>query len=274
MWGRLEVVHTLTYFAPSVIQAKKDVGLKGYLMGYTASRIAPMGPVGPEIAVATFYNFAPWMFARALPDAWSFASPERVLDATQTAVADLLRELWTGLDAEVAAAADAAREVAELHPIVGRPLAAAWSSVPWSDRPELVLWQAATRIRESRGDGHLAALVVHRIDGTEAHLTLKGDSAKLRQLLSPLRGWDDAAWDAAADRLRARGLLDADGALTEAGRSLRADLEEHTDVLAAAPWAVFGSEATERLDRTLQPLITRVLDTEILPGVVARMAGV
>lgn len=272
MWARLEIVHTLVYFAPSVLAAKAEVGLKGQMMGYAASRIAPMGAVGPEVAVATFYNFSPRLLHRALPDAWSFASPDAVLDATQTAVADLLRDLWAGQSEQVAEAAELAREVALLHPIVGRPLAAAWSSVAWSDRPELVLWQAATRIRESRGDGHLALLVGHGVDGVETHLTLKGDSPKLRQLLSPLRGWSDDEWDAAADRLRDRGLLDVDGALTEAGTTLRADLEHATDVLAAPPWTEFGPDATERLEVALQPLVARVLDAGVLPGVIARRA--
>ena len=34
----------------------------------------------PEVVTATFYNFAPAMVGRAIPDAWRFASPERVLE--------------------------------------------------------------------------------------------------------------------------------------------------------------------------------------------------
>jgi hypothetical protein len=33
-----------------------------------------------------------------------------------------------------------------------------------------VLWQAATVLREHRGDGHVAALVVEGLDGCQAHV--------------------------------------------------------------------------------------------------------
>ncbi|MFW5933308.1 MAG: helix-turn-helix domain-containing protein, partial [Actinomycetota bacterium] len=114
--GRLEGIHTLVYFAPEVHQAHREVGLKGRMMGYTAARTAPMGPIGPEVATALFYGFSPHVLARALPDAWGFASPQAVLDATQQALADLLAQLWRGLEAEVAEAAELAREAALLHP--------------------------------------------------------------------------------------------------------------------------------------------------------------
>ncbi len=272
MHGRLEAVHTLVYFAPPVREAHRGAGLKGRMMSYAAGRIAPMGPVGPEVATAVFYGFSPQLLARALPDAWSFASPDTVLDATQSAVAGVLTELWDGLDTEVARAAELAREVALLHPTLGRPLAAAWSSVPWADDPALVLWQAATRMRESRGDGHVACLVDAELDGVECHLSLRGDRVRLREVMGPLRGYDDAVFDAAVERLRARGLLDADGALTEAGRSLRERVETRTDHLASAPWIAFGEERAEQLRLALEPLVERAVASEILPGVVVRAA--
>ena len=272
MHGRLEAVHTLVYFASPVREAHRGAGLKGRMMSYAAGRIAPMGPVGPEVATAVFYGFSPQLLARALPDAWSFASPDTVLDATQSAVAGVLTELWDGLDTEVARAAELAREVALLHPTLGRPLAAAWSSVPWADDPALVLWQAATRMRESRGDGHVACLVDAELDGVECHLSLRGDRVRLREVMGPLRGYDDAVFDAAVERLRARGLLDADGALTEAGRSLRERVETRTDHLASAPWIAFGEERAEQLRLALEPLVERAVASEILPGVVVRAA--
>ena len=270
--GRLEAVHTLVYFAPAVHAAQREVGLKGRMMGYTAGRIAPMGPVGPEVATAVFYGFSPKLLARALPDAWSFASPDSVLDATQAAVAGVLTELWQGLDTELSRAAELAREVALLHPILGRPLGAAWSSVPWSDDPALVLWQAATRMRESRGDGHVACLVDAELDGVECHLTLRGDNPKLREVMGSMRGYDDAVFDAAVERLRERGLLDGDGALTGEGRSLRDELEQRTDRLACRPWVAFGEERAEQLRLALEPLVEPLVESGILPGVVVRGA--
>ena len=270
--GRLEAIHTIVYFAPAVHEAQAAVGLKGRMMGYTAGRIAPMGPVGPEVATATFYGFSPQLLARALPDAWSFASPDEVRVATQDAVGAVLAEVWQGLDAEVARAGELVREAALLQPILGRPLAAAWSSVPVADDPAVALWQATCRLRESRGDAHVALLVEAELDGVEAHLSARGDSAKMRQILGPMRGFDDAEWDAAVARLQARGILDADGALTDAGTQLRTRLEQRTDELAAHGYEAFGEDRTEQLRQALTPLVDPLLETGILPGIVTRQA--
>ncbi|SCD35245.1 hypothetical protein GA0115246_100694, partial [Streptomyces sp. SolWspMP-sol7th] len=56
-----------------------------------------------------------------------------------------------------------------------------------------------------------------------------------------------ADWEAAADRLRERGLLDAEGELTEAGQALRTRVETETDALDEAPYAHLGAEDVARL---------------------------
>ena len=271
LWGRLEAVHTLAYFAPQVHRAHADLGLADRLVGYVAARSAPFGPVGPEVVTAAFHGFAPQAIGHALPGAWEVATPEEVLAATDAALVEVLQEL-IGDAPELVRAAELARQAALLHPILGRPLAAAWSSVPWAEEPALVLWQAATRMRESRGDGHVALLVEAELDGVEAHLTSRGDSPKLRQILGATRGIADPVWDAAADRLRSRGLLDEVGELTPAGRGLRTRIERRTDELAAPPWAALGAEPAAALLAALDPLVARILEAGIVPGVVARNA--
>src|SRR4051794_24377218 len=80
-WQAFEPYHAMIYFAPEAREAYSTAGLKGFWMGYFASRAAPLGPVSAEIVTATFYNFHPRMVRRAIPDAWRFSSPERVLNA-------------------------------------------------------------------------------------------------------------------------------------------------------------------------------------------------
>ena len=84
VWRRLEPIHAVTYFAPEAIGALTDTGYKGFWMGYFAGRAAPLGPVGPEVVQALFYNFAPSRVAKALPDAWSIAGPDVALDARRS----------------------------------------------------------------------------------------------------------------------------------------------------------------------------------------------
>jgi hypothetical protein len=171
----------------------------------------------------------------------------------------------------VVRAAELARELASLHPILARPLAAAWSSVPTAEDPFIALWQAVTIIRESRGDGHLACLLDAELDGTQVHLLARGDSPKLRQILGAMRGWSDPEWDVAVAGLQARGILDTDGAPTDAGRALHQRIERRTDELAAPPWLAFGPSGQQLLD-TLEPIVARLVGSGILPGVVVRAA--
>jgi hypothetical protein len=270
LWAHLEVVHVTQYFAPAVLEAHEALGLELPWGGYTAGRIACMGPVGPEVATAVFYGFAPRLLAGALPAAWEAASPEAAHEATVAAIDATLGPVLEPLADEVGRAAELAREVALLHPLVGRPLAAARAQLPWPDAPHLVLFEAATRIRESRGDGHVASLVAAGIDGCESHLTLAGDTEKVRRVLRPRRGWTDAEWEAAVRRLRGRGLLDEAGALTDAGAAARDEVERRTDALAVPPWRAFGAARTATLLELLRPIARTVAETGLVPGVVTR----
>lgn len=270
LWAHLEVVHVTQYFAPAVFEAHTDLGLELPWGGYMAGRLSCMGAVGPEVATAVVYGFAPRLVQAALPAAWAATTPQRAHAATLAAVGATIGPALEPLADEVARAAELAREVALLHPIVGRPLAAARTSVPWPDEPHLRLFEAATRIRESRGDGHIASLVAAGIDGCESHLTLPGDPQRVRQVVQPRRGWTDAEWEAAARGLQERGLLHADATLTEQGAAAREGVERRTDALAVPPWRAFGPERTTRLLEVLRPIARAVADLGILPGVVVR----
>lgn len=263
MWQVIEPVHAIVYFTPSSRTELDAVGLKGGWMGYFASRAAPMGPVPAEVVVATFFNFAPRMVRRSIPDAWTFSAPDAVIAARYRAVASVLREL-VAEDAATEAAAILRRAADECRP-EGRPLYAAHAALPWPDAPHLALWHGATLLREHRGDGHVAALVAAGLDGCEAHVSAAAAGSHTREVVLPYRGWTDDEWDAAADRLCARGWLDADGALTETGRTARADIERRTDESAVGPWRAVGEDACARLGAVLQPTVTTLVDSGAIP---------
>jgi hypothetical protein len=270
LWTRLEAVHVLVYFAPQVRDAHAELGLDTPMLSYVASRLAPLGPVGPELATAVLYGFSPRVVASAVPEVWRRVTPSQAVEATREAVGRALEPLVVGLEEDVQRAAELARQAASFHPVVGRPIAAACAGVPWPDTAPMVLWEAATRIRESRGDGHVACLVEADLGGAASHLSLRGDHPDLRRRLGALRGWTDAEWDAAARELRERDLLDEAGALTDAGRQLRARIESRTDELAAPPWIALGEDMTEQLRQATSPLVHRIMEAGVLPGAVAR----
>jgi hypothetical protein len=267
MWRHLEPIHTLTYFAPESTEAFTAAGLKGFWMGYFAGRAAPMGPVGPAVVGATFFNFAPARVHRALPDAWERATPARVLDARLEGVDVALRGVLGDMadSSAVRRAAELLRIASEGAVTDGRPLAAANAALEWPTEPHLTVWHATTVLREHRGDGHVAALVEAGLDGRRALVMMTAIDAVPRALLQTSRGWEDDQWAEAVDALVARGWVAPDGSATATGRAARGAIEATTDRLAAGPWERLGEARTAELRATLAPMVDAVVATGTMP---------
>jgi hypothetical protein len=272
MWRLFEPLHAVTYFADECLEEYTAAGLKGFWMGYFAGRAAPMGAVTPGVVEATFFSFNPDRVNRALPDAWSFAAPDRVLDARRAGIERAYGRLFgtdgagAGLaEGAMAGAADLARTALEGLPVDGRPLAAANVALAWPEEPHLALFHATTVLREHRGDGHVAALVAAGLDGRQALVTMAATGAVPRAMLQAARGWDDAAWDAAAGVLIERGWLDEDGTQTTSGAEARREIEDLTDLLAAEPWERLGENDTEALRAVLTPLARAIAAAGSVP---------
>ncbi|MGH3174510.1 MAG: SCO6745 family protein [Streptosporangiaceae bacterium] len=252
MWTLFEPIHAVTYFTAEARSAYEQAGLRGFWRGYFAGRSAPLGAVGPAVVTASFFNFAPAFVARAIPGVWELITPEEALRVRLAGAAEGLGRLLAGQEAEAAAAADLLwRAIGELD-YSGRVLAAANAALPVPPE-EGRLWQAATLLREHRGDGHFAALAAADIDGCEA-VVLRCCLDLRREDMQPVRGWTDEAWDGALSRVAARGWVGADGALTSAGRAAHAAVEDATDRAASRPWARLGPEATAEIAAVLTPL--------------------
>ncbi|MEU4196478.1 hypothetical protein AB0E69_31545 [Kribbella sp. NPDC026611] len=263
LWKALEPFHAITYFAPETRQATDALGLKGGWMSYFACRSAPLGPVDPAVVAAVFYNFHPSMVARALPDAWGYASPAHVLEARLTAVDKAVRRIFP--DGSFERAAELARHAAEVAPVAGRPLAAANAALDWPSEPHLVLWHATAVLRESRGDGHVAALVAAELSPCQALITISAAGGPSKEVFQLNRRWSDAEWAEASDDLCSRGLLDASGALTADGRALRQQVEDTTDALADQGWRALGDDLTAELHDVVRPLSAVVMSAGLLP---------
>ena len=256
MWTLFEPIHAVTYFAPEARSAYEQAGLRGFWRGYFAGRAAPLGAASEAVVTASFFNFAPAFVARAIPGVWGLITPDEALRVRMAGATGALSRLLAGREADADAAADLLwRAIGKLD-FSGRVLAAADAALPvpgaGSSGPAR-LWQAATVLREHRGDGHFAALAAADIDGCEA-VVLRCCLDLRREDLQPVRGWTDEAWDDALSRLAARGWVGADGALTSAGREAHAAVENATDWAAARPWARLGPETTAELVTVLTPL--------------------
>jgi hypothetical protein len=260
-------VHGVVYFAPEVRQALDALGYRGYWMGYFAARSAPLGQVAPEVVTAMFYNFAPARVAKALPSAWEIAGPAVALQArSDAAVAALRRYGVDDRELDVATAADLLAKAARSAPVAGRPLFAANSALPWPSAPVEILWQAATLLREHRGDGHIAALVAAGVSGREANVLHCAAGGVPADFIKRSRDYDEDEWQQCCASLAERGLITDDMSLTAPGRELKEHIETVTNTVALS--AVDGLDDTEiqTLFRALTPITRAVISGGDLPA--------
>ena len=255
-WRLAEPLHAMIYFAPEVPERFGPLGVPAGA-DYFASRGAVFGAVGPGPVVATFFNFAPGLVARALPAVWDAVSPATALRLRlEAADAALVRGLGEAVHSpEVAEAADLARRAAESAGAYaeGRPLFAAHAEQDWPTAPHLVLWHAQTLLREFRGDAHVAGLLTAGLSGLQSIVLHAASGQANGNFLRTSRGWTREQWAGEVAVLQEQGLLTGEE-LSERGRALRDGLEADTDRLATPAYRVLGAEGAGRLAELCRPL--------------------
>jgi len=264
LWKRIEPLHAVSYFATECREANTAVGLRGFWMGYFGSRAAPMGPVGPGVVTAAFYNFHPDMVRRSIPDAWSFADPAAVLAARRASAAAALRRIHPGIDGVARHAGPVLAAAVDRADGAGRALFGANRDHEPPADPVEALWQHCTSLREHRGDGHVAVLLAEGIDGCEAHLLFSAANNVPDHVLRDNRGWSLEEWHAAAARLGARGLLE-DSTLSMDGRALHHHVEDRTDRLAVGPFEPLEGAEADTLLHALGEAAHAVAEAELIP---------
>jgi hypothetical protein len=258
LFDRFEPVHALTYFASEALAALNQIGFRGFWMGYFGARAAPLGEVPAGVVTAVFYNFAPSHVERALPAAWTFASPTDALRARESSAVAALHRCGVTDGQDVRTAAELLAKAAAAAPLDGRPLFAANRALPWPDEPVARLWHAATLLREQRGDGHVAVLSAAGISGRECNVLHSVADRVPREFIMRSRRYDDDEWRECSQRLVDRGVLGEAGALTAAGVDLKRDIEDTTDRLALSAFDALDDGELTLLFRTLTP-ITRAI---------------
>jgi len=267
-----EAIHDVIYFSPRASEQSTALGMRGFWMGYFAFRAAPLGLVTAATVTAVFFGFHHSRVERALPDAWSYASPEEAISARERAVDQALGDvLGASSDAHrIEEAAELAWRAAQAAETAGRPLAAGNQALARSDNPRIALWQATSVLREHRGDGHNAVLVGRGIRPVEAHWLKIAAGESDGPMVKEGRRIPDAEWEDARRALQARGLLDDAGALTELGISEHRAVELATDAAAEQPWSVLDDGERTRLLDLLRPVASAVIED----GLVPRLNGV
>jgi hypothetical protein len=106
-------------------------------------------------------------------------------------------------------------------------------------------WRQADRLREYRGDRHTVAWTAAGFDAVEIGLLTELWWGLRPRSYVRTRAWSSAALDAGTERLRARGLVDSEGALSDAGRAAREAVEVVTDAQCQPILDALGDDGDE-----------------------------
>ncbi|TVT44421.1 hypothetical protein FNH05_21460 [Amycolatopsis rhizosphaerae] len=246
--------HLFIYVVPEAEEEAAKLGVTDRAPRYFGFRAAAMGAVPWQVVLATFYNFSP-RAARTLEGVWDAAPPEQWQAARFVAADRAMRRVGVTLtDDRIAEARSLLDRVVAAAEYAGKPLAAANASVPLPSDPLLALWQQITVLREWRGDAHLVVLAGHRLGPCECVVLHTATGRMPAPLLRATRQWNDEEWAAATASLVARGWLDAEGTVTEAGIAAREQIEVETDEHCAPLWAPIGDAGARRLTSLIAPI--------------------
>ncbi|MFD3700840.1 hypothetical protein ACFWUZ_32730 [Streptomyces sp. NPDC058646] len=255
----INALHSIPYFTADLANELAEFAVTDPSSVYLASRASPLGAVDAPVVTAAFNAFAPGYIAQRVPALWDQVSPERAVLARQAAAGAALERLLgadTVRSPEMAQAAKLAAEAAAGCSLPGRPLYAANAALEQPDPPHIALWHAATMLREHRGDGHIAVLGYFELTGVDALvIDCASTHGMAKDIVMPQRGWAEADWTAARERLLDRDLVDREGALTARGAALRDEVERETDRLDRAPYASLGGADAEKLATYVHGLV-------------------
>lgn len=217
---------------------------------YFTSRGAAMGQVPGEVVAAAFAVFDPAAVVPAVRYGWTLTDAATIAAArTDGAVGQLARVLGPepdGIGRAVALLAIAVDAVAGR--VEGRALFAGTMSQSVPEEPLAAAWRLADRLREYRGDSHTAAWIAAGFDAPEIGLLTELWWGLPPRSYVRTRAWSSDSLDAATERLRARGFLDASGDLTPAGGEAREAVEVTTDAQCVPIVAALGDGLDELVD--------------------------
>jgi hypothetical protein len=261
MFELVEPIGVIPYSADEPNETMFALGFTNYWDTYFAGRAAPLGLVPAEVVDALFYNFAPGEVARHIPKVWRTTTPEAAIAARQMGCVKALRRILgdhVGSPA-FARAAELLLKAATSAPYEGRPMYAALRAIPVPEDVVARLFRAASLLREHRGDGHIAALLIEGVGGLEAHVLFALAMDMPAENFGRIHHLPAAQLATVVDGMRDRGLIGDDGWLSEQGGAVRQRVEALTDNLAAKPYESLEPHELDELVGSLEPLAKLLL---------------
>lgn len=214
---------------------------------YFTSRGSALGQAPGELVAAAFGVFNPEAVVPAVSYGWSLTDAATIADQRLLGATDQLTRLLSERPEGVERAIELlARATAPLEPW-GRALFAGTLSQPLPGTPLGDLFRLGDRLREFRGDSHIAAWVAAGFDAVEIGLLTEPYWGVPSRSYVRTRAWSDDHLDAADERLTTAGLLEG-GVLTDAGRAAREDIELATDAQMAPAIAALGDDLDDLIE--------------------------
>ncbi len=255
----IEPVVGQVYFAPECHQRYAALGFNpspGGIPGgiafpdgaaYFTSRGSCLGQAPGELVAAAFGVFKHEAVVPAVTHGWTLTDAATIADERlQGGVEQLTRILGPKPDGIDRAVELLARATAPLEPW-GRALFSGTLSQSLPGEPLGDLFRLGDRLREFRGDSHIAAWVGEGFDACEIGLLTELYWGMPSWTYVRTRAWSDEDLDAAEARLEATGLM-ADHALTDQGRERREELELATDAQMQSALDALGDDLQELAD--------------------------
>jgi hypothetical protein len=206
---------------------------------------------------AAFGVFNVEIVVPAVTYGWSLTDAATIADARlEGAVGQLERLLGPDPAGARRGAELLERALDDLDPW-GRALFAGTLAQPLPGSPLGDLFRLGDRLREYRGDSHIAAWVAAGLDATEIGLLTEPYWGLPSRTYVRTRGWSDAQLDAAEERLAVAGWW-RDGEITDAGRARREEIERDTDAQMAPVIEGLGDDFEELTD-LLAPLARAIM---------------
>jgi hypothetical protein len=229
------------YFAPDCHEAYAGLGfspstrqVNGVAMpdgiAYFTSRGSLLGQVHGNLVASAFAVFNPAAVVPAVAHGWTITDAATIrMTRQESTVSFIRRSLDRSERAEsINDVADALARAVAHCPIEGRPLYAGVMSEETPSDPLARAWFLGDALREARGDSHTAAWINAGLDAVEIGLLTEAFWGLPFKSYVRTRAWSDEQLDNGLARLAERGLVD-NGAMTEAGKQLRNQIELDTD---------------------------------------------
>jgi hypothetical protein len=126
-------------------------------------------------------------------------------------------------------------------------------------------------VREHRGDSHIAAWIGQGFDATEISLITEPYIGLPMRTYARSRAWSDADFDAALERMTARGYFE-DGEITQHGLDAREAVEDATDLQETPIIEAIGDDFDE-LCAILEPWADAIREQKGYPSSAGQIVG-